>query len=170
MSFRAQCESIWHHRATLCALFIYDYSKNNICVCFLKMTERGNFIKHYFFWWHQNLTNPFFSFFFFYTPPLSHTGEMFFFLNLETSFIWLWAYLFQVLIIKGDLGGARLSNTRPVVWSLLIGYKEINHLLIRTNHRSNGLKLNQRKGSLKCVYDASEKEVNAPQSLAVLCQ
>lgn len=55
--------------------------------------------------------------------------------KFEMTLIWLRAYLFEVLIIKGDLSSSRLSNSWPVVWSLLVSYKETNQRLIRTDHR-----------------------------------
>lgn len=75
--------------------------------------------------------------------PLSRTHRKRRVFKFETTFIWLRAYLFEVLIIKGDLGGSWLSNSWPVVWGLLVSYKETNHPLIRIYHRRSWLKLSQ---------------------------
>lgn len=123
-----------YHFAILDALFIQYYPENSLL--FETNRKRGNFLC-----WLHVLTQ------ILYTHSLTHTKKKVVF-KFKATFIWLWAYLFKVLIIKGDLGGSWLSNSWPVVWSLLVSYKETNHPLISTYHRRSWLKLNRRGFSL----------------------
>lgn len=105
-------------------------------------------------------------------------------LKFKTTFMWFRAYLFEVLIIKRNLGGSRLSNSWPVVWGFLVSYKETKQPLIRIYHRCSWLKVSKHIkkntprlsrnfllpliGGFKCFHTDMKKELPTINQFSIL--